>query len=283
MSIRLTWEDINPGEDGFRVYRSTATMDPQALPAPIATLAPDVFEFEDITVSEETEYFYRVSAFKGALEAVSGEVTITSGSTSPTWPVSIEDVDLATFTEVDPNGRLTVSTTKVTVLNMQRNESCYLYLDLGADDAVSGDFEIWFEVGSINFQTAGYASLVGLSKTIGPLNEGSDIIESNIYRSSGGYLIRALQIDDNTLDFNEVTIPVATYFCKLVRDIAGDSLTLYMAVSSSNRDSGSWAYTVSVSGVSTDAFRYLYVVSSPNLSTTITSSFYIDHVSLYAE
>lgn len=84
MSIRLTWEDVNPGEDGFRIYRAESTIDPQALPPSLAALAPDIYEFEDSGVTPGVEYFYRVSVFKGSLEVVSEEVSIiAAGSNDP--------------------------------------------------------------------------------------------------------------------------------------------------------------------------------------------------------
>lgn len=75
MAYRLTWTDNNGAdypEDGFRVYRSATTIDPAALPAPIATLPPDTTQWDD--TSPPSTAYYRVSAFKGAVEAVSDEL-----------------------------------------------------------------------------------------------------------------------------------------------------------------------------------------------------------------
>lgn len=83
MSIRLTWDDINPGENGFRIYRATSAMNPEALPAALTSLGPDQVEYLDENVTAGTEYFYRVSAYKGSLEVVSGEVSIIAGGVSP--------------------------------------------------------------------------------------------------------------------------------------------------------------------------------------------------------
>ena len=76
MAVRLTWQDNNASEDGHKVYRSTSTMDPEALPAALDTLAADVTEYVDNTAVAGTTYYYRVSAYKGAVEAVSDEVSI---------------------------------------------------------------------------------------------------------------------------------------------------------------------------------------------------------------
>ncbi len=49
--------------------------------------------------------------------------------------------DFTTYTEVDPNSRITVTSTKVTWTLIQRNEDAYVYKDKGVD-FFSGDFTI---------------------------------------------------------------------------------------------------------------------------------------------
>lgn len=82
MSVTLTWDDNNtdPNEEGHRVYRSTSTIDLNALPSPLATIAADLEIYEDDTAADETTYFYVVSAFTSFSEAFSSEVEITTGS-----------------------------------------------------------------------------------------------------------------------------------------------------------------------------------------------------------
>lgn len=74
--IKLTWDDNNVAETGHNIYRSDTPMDPEALPTALATLAADVVEYFDETVTEGQTYYYRVGAFNGAEELVSGEVTV---------------------------------------------------------------------------------------------------------------------------------------------------------------------------------------------------------------
>lgn len=78
MSVTLTWTDTNTQEEGQRVYRDIATMDPANLPTALASLDPDVVTYEDTTAAAGTTYYYRVSAFSGATERVSDEVSITA-------------------------------------------------------------------------------------------------------------------------------------------------------------------------------------------------------------
>lgn len=85
MGFRLTWQDNNASEDGHRIYRSTTPMDPEDLPAPLATIGAGVTTWDDTTAAEGVTYYYRVSAFKGDAEAVSSEVEgVPGGGPEPT-------------------------------------------------------------------------------------------------------------------------------------------------------------------------------------------------------
>lgn len=74
MSIRLAWSNVNAAiADGIRVYRSTSSIDPNALPAPLVTLAGDALLYEDTAVVAGTFYYYRLGFFKGTDELLSEE------------------------------------------------------------------------------------------------------------------------------------------------------------------------------------------------------------------
>lgn len=87
--IRLAWTDHNTAESGHRVYRSDTPMDPNDLPEPLAELGPNVTEYVDEDVTEDTTYYYRVSAFTHFVEKVSAEVSATANLVPPIgafWP-----------------------------------------------------------------------------------------------------------------------------------------------------------------------------------------------------
>lgn len=63
--IRLTWKDNRLSEDGVRIYRSTTPIDPEALPAPLASVPVGQEVYEDKTVTAETTYHYYVAPFDG--------------------------------------------------------------------------------------------------------------------------------------------------------------------------------------------------------------------------
>lgn len=82
MALRITHTNNSDGHDGTYVYRSTATMDPQNLPAPIADEAPvalgEAFEYIDNATTADGTYYFRTQDHQGGdVSAVSAEASIT--------------------------------------------------------------------------------------------------------------------------------------------------------------------------------------------------------------
>jgi hypothetical protein len=71
MSIKIKWTDRNTIVDGFRIYRSLTPLNDASLPAPLATVAANVFEYTDNTALRNTVYYYKIGAFLGADESLS--------------------------------------------------------------------------------------------------------------------------------------------------------------------------------------------------------------------
>jgi len=69
---------------------------------------------------------------------------ITPPPTEEAPPEEVTPEDFTTFTEVDPNDRLTVEAHKVTATNLLRQDEAYLYKDYGADHFTN--FEITLKV-----------------------------------------------------------------------------------------------------------------------------------------
>lgn len=68
VGIKLTWDDQNDFEDGFRVYRSASPFGEGDLPPVLVTLPPNTTEYIDTTVVAGYNYHYRVSTFSGGTE-----------------------------------------------------------------------------------------------------------------------------------------------------------------------------------------------------------------------
>jgi hypothetical protein len=66
MRITISWVNRNAFAEGHRVYRSTAPIDTNALPAPIATLAAAAATYHDTTVVRGETYYYRIGTYKGS-------------------------------------------------------------------------------------------------------------------------------------------------------------------------------------------------------------------------
>lgn len=73
MKIKIGWSDPNYGAEEIRLYSDTAPMDPQALPAPLATLGPDIVTYTHDPVTSGQTYHYILSAIVGGQEYLSDE------------------------------------------------------------------------------------------------------------------------------------------------------------------------------------------------------------------
>lgn len=81
VDVVVSWNDINYGEDGYRVYRDTSPMSPGSFPAPIADLGPGSNQYTDAGLTPNITYYYRVSSyFPDTSEYVSEEFSITPSS-----------------------------------------------------------------------------------------------------------------------------------------------------------------------------------------------------------
>lgn len=75
-AVRITWTDRNADEEGHRIYRDTAPIDTENLPAPLVELGPGVTSYDDETAEAEKTYHYLVTAYKGDFEAFAAEAVI---------------------------------------------------------------------------------------------------------------------------------------------------------------------------------------------------------------
>ncbi len=61
--VRLTWKDRELAEDGVQIFRDPAPIDPQALPAPLASVPAGRGVFEDQTAPAGVQQHYYVAPF----------------------------------------------------------------------------------------------------------------------------------------------------------------------------------------------------------------------------
>ncbi len=91
-SIQLTWTDNSNNEDGFEIHRSLSAGGTFNL---VATIGPNLTSYNNMGLTEDTEYFYRVYAFNtgGSSTPVNGSAT-----TLPDAPAAPSSLSTGTLT-----------------------------------------------------------------------------------------------------------------------------------------------------------------------------------------
>jgi hypothetical protein len=185
--------------------------------------------------------------------------------------------NFTTYTEVDPNSHITVTTSRVTNAGIDRNEVCYIYKDCGIGH-FSGDFEWLFELKT--FDNAGDPNKdvwgMGLSNTIGSFDAQAThdlAIEFNDYNSSAWtYLVAKGVVYSSAIGLAYNTL----YYCKMKR--VGNITTVYFY-----SDSGRTTLvgSIAVTDANKISGRYLYILESNNAGVSRPSSdMYIQNLDL---
>jgi hypothetical protein len=102
MNIAINFDNFNDGtEEGVYIYRATAPIPDNALPAPLATLPPGAKQYIDTTAVRGTKYYYRFGVFKGTDVLASPNKTILAVAPEDTGPgpkvITMGDWDLGFF------------------------------------------------------------------------------------------------------------------------------------------------------------------------------------------
>lgn len=178
-------------------------------------------------------------------------------------------IDLAaTYTEADPNSRITESTVTATFAGIARNEDAYLYKDWGA--GYFGDFVHDFETTGTTWANGSKLVVWGLSNSLA----------SKASWAAGLYLqLDATSTTAGTYTLGEIggstsvgaSIAKTIMYWRIERN--GTTLTAKRATSAANRLAGTWAETLTIT-VATTTYQYQYAGSSVNDSnaTTVTQT-----------
>lgn len=190
--------------------------------------------------------------------------------TVETFPLlpSVFNQDLTTFTEVDPNTRITVTSTQASFSALARNEDAYVYKDRGAD-YFNGEFigQFDFEI-TAHGDSGGVVGLWGVANVIddiqGIINSSEDALSVNAWwNGSTLYLILA-EIDGGVA--YEVTYAISLnthYYCTIKRnENLGTYGRLYLRVySDAARETLLIEKSLALHSSKKD-FRYHYAVQS---------------------
>ena len=178
-------------------------------------------------------------------------------------------IDLAaTYTEVDPNSRISASTVTATFAGIARNEDAYLYKDWGA--GYFGDFVHDFETTGTTWANGSKLVVWGLSNSLA----------SKASWAAGLYLqLGATSTTAGTYTLGEIggstsvgaSIAKAIMYWRIERN--GTTLTAKRATSAANRTAKTWAETLTIT-VATTTYQYQYAGSSVNDTdaTTVTQT-----------
>lgn len=164
--------------------------------------------------------------------------------------------DFTTYTKIDPGGKLTVATNKITAVNADMDEANYVYKDFTADhfDALNVDFEILIDSAARGNCWGGIA----FANMIGGLDgaAATDIFVAG-FQSSGGafsiYLGRGWITASDSYAASADTV----YYCTLARAASSDSVELTIYSDSGRTD---LLDTLTVSGLGTERWQYCYGV-----------------------
>lgn len=170
--------------------------------------------------------------------------------------------DLSTYTEVDASSRLTVTSLRVTALNLQRNVTAYLYKDFGVDH-FSGNVSIDFDLRLTASNNGGLVEFIGLANQVGDFNSRSNALSVVLYRDATNNILQLMEVDGGVQYTDTANISLnTTYYCRFVRDESVGTFGtgyLYLAASDSNRTSDTWIDTLTMTlHSSLKDFRYLY-------------------------
>jgi hypothetical protein len=162
--------------------------------------------------------------------------------------------DFTTYTEVDPNGKLTVAAAKATGVDADRDEDVYLYKDFGANyfDALNINFEIFIASTSGAYALCGMAvaNVVGTASSMGATDVGLFALKV----SAAYYDLRFYRYTVASDVF--VCSADTIYYCTLKRSAGSDTITCEIY---SDAARTTLLDTLSLAGYGTATkWRYLY-------------------------
>ncbi len=164
--------------------------------------------------------------------------------------------NLSTYTEVDPNNKLTVTALKALAAQADRDENVYLYKDKDANffDALDIDFEIYIASTSDIGGQGGMAisntvsTIKGFAVTDVSVIARKDDVTVYVIGLYRGYLVAT---DSYTCAANTL------YYCTLSRT-AGSNIITCLIYSDADRAVSHLLDTLSVADYSTTKYRYIY-------------------------
>lgn len=165
--------------------------------------------------------------------------------------------NLTTYTEVDPNGHISVSASRVTLAGLTRAESARLYKDFGAGHFNKIDISFAFYLASTSLHSYCMA-VTGLSNT----SDGTNLVAYYAYRESNVWYIYYQIMGGTPVLIKSGVSSDTVYYGKIEREASSATINFYLYA-----DAGHTNLIASKSGTigTSDTYRYFYAVKSSNI------------------
>lgn len=193
--------------------------------------------------------------------------------------------DFSTYTEEDPNTRITVASTRVTTASIARNEDAWVYVDKGSG-AFSGNFTHLLTVKATGGVNDGWAYFWALTNTVDDVTgidaANGSCLALGYYVYNSAYQLYLEEVNSGTQYISAHAITINTpYYLKIVRDEGATTYgTLYGYVySDSARTTLLGTMTINLKTPTKD-YRYIFAASSHNNGTAETISGYCENLTL---
>lgn len=196
--------------------------------------------------------------------------------------------DYTSYTKVDPNSRISVTTSRVTWTDLTRNEDAYVYYDKGNDyfdSTFNHNFTLNITSGDVSsslFSTPWMVanSIDTISGILGNASDDALMLEFFYTGATARlYLNENIGVTSNESGYYQISLNTE-YFITIQRnESVGTYGTLYAYIySDSVRET--LLSTLNLTLTEKNDFRYIYAISSVNYSNPNKHSGYIEHLTL---
>lgn len=220
--------------------------------------------WDELSPEEKDKYFNRIYGEKEILEQLPTEATthlldelknveLDKLSETETPPDPIED--FTGYTEVDNNGWLTVSASKIEASNCSRDGEAYVYKDFGVDHF--NDLGVLFEM---FIDSSSHGECIGggpaFANEVDDMNDfGADAVSITARYDDNYYIIRGDYDATDSGSFSNDTL----YYFRMERAAGNDTITVKVYGSAADRTNDTNRLDIlSLSGFGTSKWRYCY-------------------------
>ena len=162
--------------------------------------------------------------------------------------------DLTTYTEVDPDSKITLTSTTITFSQLARLNNAYVYKDCGANQL--SNFKVELEIKFTNWEQWARCVFFGVSDVIDNAANWADGIKADLYLGSDSNPYIYFYNGNTTVNSDSISLSVKYY---ITIERVGGTATLYIYTDS---DKTNLFDSIQLTDCGTDKWRYFYAMSS---------------------